>query len=363
MNCKMLFVAMFAAAGMAQAGTTINLRAQAAPAGGFIRFHEIAEIRGDNAETLKKLCLAPAPENSARAVYTREQVLGRLRELGLAQGVVLEGARAVEITDAPVPEKAGKTPASAGFVPASYRPGDARAQTAAAGKTAAPAPRKPRPTRADTANPAEERAVRAAVGVMLKKEFAGFDIRGRVDVKKISLPEKNFAKLEAAEITAGSLPGRAEVQLRALDAAGATVNYGSAEVYAVLEISTPVLTRSFNKGDILHPDDVALRYEPFNGVLPEKFTVEELDGLECVRALRGGSRLCMADFIAPFTAKKGGTLMVVTRGPGFEVKERAVALENGRTGDRIRVQSEFDGKRTYPVRLTGKGTAEVVLDK
>ena len=141
------------------------------------------------------------------------------------------------------------------------------------------------------------------------------------------------------------------------------VNYGTAEVQTAMEVNTPLLTRSLNKGDTIRAGDVAFRYEEYNGQLPEKINVKDLPGRECLRPLRSGSRLSMADFITPHDTRKGGVVMVVTRRPGFEVKERATALENGRVGDQIRVQSQFDEKKTYPVRITGPGTAEVVLGK
>lgn len=372
----------------AHAETTLVLRETAAPRGEYLRLGEIAEVRGEQAEMLRKVYLAPAPAAGAVLVYTREMLDGRLRALGLSQGVSLQGAKEVQVAEVfSLPEavpaapkagaKAGKSldaaaratgakkamakgvrtgaAGKAQLAPAVLREGwsHARAQRAAQGKkdggTGLP--------------PATEMEVRRAVAQLMQKEFAGYDIRGRVDLRRVTLPEGDYARLAATQVTNGRLPGRAEVMLAAYDAQGQVVNYGSAEVQTMMEVNTPLLTRSLNKGDTIRATDVAYRYEEYNGQLPEKFEPKDLPGRECVRPLRSGSRLSLADFIAPHDTRKGGVVMVITRRPGFEVKERATALENGRVGDQIRVQSQFDEKKTYSVRITGPGTAEVVIGK
>lgn len=376
----------------AHADTTLTLRETAAAQGEFLRLGEIADVRGEQAEKLKKIYLAPAPAPGAGMVYTAAMLEGRLRALGLSHGVVVRGAKEVQVADVFAlpgaaengeaatgksdslgkpgkPGKPGKTPppaagAAKGIVAARGKPELSRAvchEDSAPAKARRAAQSK---KGVDLGlSPATEMAVRRAVAMLMQKEFAGYDIRGRVDLRRVTLPEGDYARLVATQVTSGRLPGRAEVMLAAYDARGQVVNYGSAEVQTMMEVNTPLLARSLNKGDTIRATDVAYRYEEYNGQLPEKFEPKDLPGRECLRPLRSGSRVSLADFVAPHDTRKGGVVMVVTRRPGFEVKERAIALDSGRVGDQIRVQSQFDEKKTYPVRITGPGTAEVVLGK
>jgi flagella basal body P-ring formation protein FlgA len=358
--------------GAAHASTTITLD-KTATAAAFVRFADLGEIAGDNAALIKRQFVAPLTPDGA--VFTRPELTRRLQILGLEQGVIFKGSDRVTVFyDAAAPEPTVAAPELATAWRSETRrdgAGTSAAPQAIAGtgkttaqpaihRTPGRAERRPTPGLARES----EMLLQAALEVLLRQEFADFSSRANITVRKASFAATEFAAVEISGIREGKIPGRVVVDVVLKDAAEKILDYGIAELYAEVELETPILARSLNLGDVIRASDVAMQYKKFTGARPEKFQLPELVGRECKRALRVGSPISLADFTPPPAVRKGDAVVVTVRGAGFSVDERTLAMTGGQVGECITVQSNSVDEKgkplTYLARLTGPYTATLV---
>ncbi|GHV20886.1 hypothetical protein AGMMS49959_09090 [Planctomycetales bacterium] len=358
---KFLALLLTFVAPVAFADTVITLAEVATAGSEYICFADLGAISGDHATLVSKQFLAPAPARGGQKTFTRPELRDRLRTLGLDRDVVFAGSDKVCVTvaarpSAPTGSSANKPNPATTNLPT-------KALATAAKSTAKPAiaviPAQ-RPQRPDAVDAKTEKALKKSLDQFIDNEFSGIEARAKIDVRRVTMTRKDYETLEITGVRQGRIPGRLVVDLTTYDGQGNLSDYGTAEMFVEVELSTPVLARSMNAGDIIGDGDIAMQFEKYAGTRPERLTLASLRGRECRRALRAGTPLSAADFGTPEIVKKSDEVIVRAGGDGFVIEERTVAVGGGKVGDYITVQSVGDSKRTYKVRLTGRGTAELV---
>ncbi|MDR0866978.1 MAG: flagellar basal body P-ring formation chaperone FlgA [Planctomycetota bacterium] len=344
------------------ADTVITLAEVATAGSEYICFADLGAISGDHATLIRKQFLAPAPARGGQKTFTRPELRERLRTLGLDRDVVFAGSEKVCVTvaarpPAPAANSANKPNPATTNLPAKALPVVGAAAKPTPAIAVIPAQRAERPGAVDAKT---EKALKKSLDKFIDNEFSGIEARAKIDVRRVTMTRKDYETLEITGVRQGRIPGRLVVDLTTYDGQGNLSDYGTAEMFVEVELSTPVLARSMNAGDIIGDGDIAMQFEKYAGTRPERLTLASLRGRECRRALRAGAPLSAADFGTPEIVKKSDEVIVRAGGDGFVIEERTVAVSGGKVGDYITVQSAGDGKRTYKVRLTGRGTAELV---
>jgi flagella basal body P-ring formation protein FlgA len=120
------------------------------------------------------------------------------------------------------------------------------------------------------------------------------------------------------------------------------------QVWATDDTATrtyPTTTQTVMKGYILTPSDITTA-EVGNLVLPKTAVMDEagLVGMEVVRPLRAGMPILRDSLRQPPEAYKGKTVTITLSKPGMEITTSGKALQDGYTGDSIRVFSNLNQK-------------------
>ncbi len=99
---------------------------------------------------------------------------------------------------------------------------------------------------------------------------------------------------------------------------------------------------------------------------PMRVPSDTLVDLELIRGLplrvnvSAGTPLLLSYFETPELVRRGDPIEVSTQTPGLEIRIAARALQPGAFGEIIRVENPVS-RRSFPVRLTGPGTAALVV--
>lgn len=107
----------------------------------------------------------------------------------------------------------------------------------------------------------------------------------------------------------------------------------------------PTTTQTVMKGYILTPSDLTTA-EVGNLVLPKSTVLdnESLVGMEVLRPLRAGMPIVKDSLRLPPQTYKGKTVTITLTQPGLEITTHGKALQDGYTGDSIRVFSNLNQK-------------------
>ena len=125
-----------------------------------------------------------------------------------------------------------------------------------------------------------------------------------------------------------------------------------------------VARRALPRGKLLGPDDVTLvsltsdQLEAHRAVSWTD-TIDQVVGKELRRAVRAGAPIPPDETQPPIAARRREAVDVTVQAGACTVRMTAIALENGRLGEMIRLQNP-NGKGDFMARLTGPGRAEVV---
>lgn len=193
-------------------------------------------------------------------------------------------------------------------------------------------------------------AVRSRMGADALVEVRDLTVRG--------LDRAGEAGFLVAVLPPGARLGdRMRVALRAVRGRGRAVRVGEAE--CVIRVRVPHLrpTRAIARGSTLQEGDVAtglgdvgrMRIRP----LPREAT-----GSQVLRDLAPGEPIAATDLLRPPAVRTGDRVMVVLRTGTLIVRAEAVAAENGRIGEDIRVVNPASG-RALRGRLVGPRQVEV----
>lgn len=121
----------------------------------------------------------------------------------------------------------------------------------------------------------------------------------------------------------------------------------------------PVLTQRFFKGDLIEASDIATISIPEHRL--RKDTVQSADDLigQTPRRIISEQRpIRIADIEKPRVMKKGDGVQLSFHTPAMEIRTLGVAMQEGATGDTIRVRNS-DSQMVIQATITGPGAAEV----
>jgi flagellar basal body P-ring formation protein FlgA len=120
-----------------------------------------------------------------------------------------------------------------------------------------------------------------------------------------------------------------------------------------------VTARAMQRGESFGSNDVMLEERDVLAGSGTALTrLEEAIGLNARRAINANTVLSAALVESPVLVRRGDSISVSARSGGVSVQTSAVALADGRSGERIRVRN-LRSDRVIDVRVTGPATAEV----
>ncbi len=330
------------AASLAAAGVTVELRESAAVHQAYVRLGQVADVRGqERASTrIARLFLGPAPAEGRARRMSREQIRGRLEEVGLATDVTFAGARTVLIERAEAPRA------------------PARQAATASERRAAPA----QPDGAAEAEPTRLQAlVAAAVRDHVARIFPRKDLSVRVRVESVdgTLPQE-AVQLRMRRVVRGRVPGRAQVELDLRDADGKARGWIQASVEVAAFARVLMLRRRLRRGETVTPADLIVQeaaLESGTAYLP--LAPQAVADCEAARSLRAMEPLEQGDVERPAAVFKGQRITVASRAGGFRIHMKVLALADAALGDRVFVENPNGApeRRRFLVRVTGVGEA------
>lgn len=182
------------------------------------------------------------------------------------------------------------------------------------------------------------------------------------------------AELEILRVPDGRLPaGRIEFSLSGLRRfappdryqwKGRIVPHGGGRSVAIvaevrLRLRRPVLVarQRMEAGTVIEPSLLALEVRDVGvPVPPDAPDPGSLGGWRTRRTLEAGEPVAVRDLIPPAGARAGETIVLTAKARGMTITVEGRALTAGRIGDRILVESLWNGKR-IEARLIGAGRA------
>jgi flagella basal body P-ring formation protein FlgA len=153
------------------------------------------------------------------------------------------------------------------------------------------------------------------------------------------------------------LGDRMRIALRAVQGRGRPVRVGEAE--CVVRVQVPHLrpTRAIARGAILEARDLVTERGDVGRVWIRPLP-RQAAGSQALRDLAPGEPIAAADLLQPPAVRTGDRVTVVLRTGTLIVRAEAVAAENGRIGEDIRVVNPASG-RALRGRLVGPRQVEV----
>ncbi len=193
-------------------------------------------------------------------------------------------------------------------------------------------------------------AVRSRMGADALVEVGDLAVRG--------LDEAGEASLLVAVLPPGARLGdRMRIALRVIRGRGRAARVGEAD--CVIRVRVPHLrpTRAIARGSTLDEADVATELGEVGRVWIRPLP-REAAGSQALRDLAPGEPIEATDLLRPPAVRTGDRVMVVLRTGSLVVRAEAVAAENGRIGEDIRVVNPASG-RALRGRLVGPRHVEV----
>ncbi len=325
----------------------------------YMKLSDIATVTGDNAEKIKKVFLGPSPRSGASITLLRSDITERLMDIGLGKGIRFTGSLGVSVSRnigaataaEPVFEEHSAVNSHNNEVIAKVEPGQGFGGN---GKYAEYLQKVKEAETAETVRGAIKEFVAGRLGanaqVVLETTVNRFDLDGS---------SKGVARVEGIE--RGKIPGRVTLAI-VFTSKGQVAGYASVDATINMQTELPVMARSIKKGEIVREQDVVLKrveYKP--GMVFEQFEPKDINGRMALRSLREGMPVSAAYFGNPLDIEKGEMVTVLIQGKGFTIKEMALALGSGNTGDTIKVESVVS-KNVYPVRVTGRNMADMPVN-
>jgi flagella basal body P-ring formation protein FlgA len=124
-------------------------------------------------------------------------------------------------------------------------------------------------------------------------------------------------------------------------------------------LEVPVLTRSFNRGEVIRANDIALERKPRSEVPTETIIDQDaLVGLAARQSLRAGVPVRRSDIVRPEMVKRDEPVTMVYEVPGIMLTLRGKAMEGGAEGDTINV-TNTQTKRVVQAIVSGPGKVTI----
>lgn len=195
----------------------------------------------------------------------------------------------------------------------------------------------------------------------LRAAFDGEDLSRRVEIELSNLdPRLPVPVCELplqTQINQNQRPvGRINVKV---DCAG--VAPWSKYVPVTVRVFEHVLTsvRPLARGDVLSSSDVMMMEIDVSTVRTTYMhSADEAIGMELKRSVQANAPLVREALAAPILVKRGDTVMITARTGSIEIRQQAVALQNGELGKQITVRNT-NSDNVVQATVTGHGQASV----
>jgi flagella basal body P-ring formation protein FlgA len=195
----------------------------------------------------------------------------------------------------------------------------------------------------------------------LRAAFDGEDLSRRVEIELSNLdPRLPVPVCELplqTQINQNQRPvGRMNVKV---DCAG--VAPWSKYVPVTVRVFEHVLTsvRPLARGEVLSSSDVMMMEMDVSTVRTTYMhSADEAIGMELKRSLQANAPLVREPLAAPILVKRGDTVMITARTGSIEIRQQAVALQNGELGKQITVRNT-NSDNVVQATVTGHGQASV----
>ncbi len=353
------FFLILMSSGSLLADVEINLQRSVVVDSEYMKLSDIATVTGDNAEKIKKVFLGPSPRSGGSMTLLRSDITERLMDIGLGRGILFTGSLGVSVSrnigavEANKPVFADNTAekSRSNEVIAKVEPGQG---FGGSGKYAEYLQKVKEAETAEDVRQAIKEFVASKLGsniqVVLQTTVNRFELDGS---------SKGLARVEGIE--RGKIPGRVTLAI-VFTNQGQVAGYASVDATIDMQTELPVMARSIKKGEIVREQDVVIKrvdYKP--GMALEQFVPKDINGRMALRSLREGMPVSAAYFGKPLDIEKGEMVTVLIQGNGFSIKEMALALGSGNSGDTIKVESVVS-KNIYPVRVTGRNMADMPMN-
>jgi len=292
---------------------TVNLRAEAQIAGTTVELAEIAEVRGADAEStrrLSELTLGPSPASGIVRGIRREEVAALARAAGVTVSL---GGSAVCRASTKLEKVAGVE--------------------------------------------LEDAARKALVSLFAGRDVEMEIVRGSTDVLVPTAESRREVDVDLGRREA--LPGSWNVPVDVrIDGTRVQTAWIALDVKLFEEL--PVATRDLRRGEPVDAASWSLKRTLVEGAGPRSAQPEMLFGATCAREISAGTRITEFDVRRDPLVRSGDLVeLEVVRGP-LRARCRAVARGQGARGDRVEVQSG-EGQRRLVGIVVERGLVRVDL--
>jgi flagella basal body P-ring formation protein FlgA len=323
------------AAALAQAQTAIELRTSASvKAGASVTLADIADVRGDDAESLLATVIVAAPDQRFVEIPVAD-VRAALEKAGVKWGrTVLRGSVC-----------------TLGVKGLEARAGAVRDQSTG----------RPAPTTVKLGGPETIRTQVARALARMYSVEAG-DVRILFEERDEELLRTPTAG-KRVDIQPTSSPATAQVGLR-------IYVFNADRLVTQRTISADVLVRrtvvtasaSIARQQAIGPDDYSVGEQWLSPSATVPCTPDEVDGRVARARINPGQVITRSSVEAPVVVNKGDIVEVHCLAGGVHIKAtRARALEQGRDGEIVPFRLE-GSKKTFSARMSGRGNAVLVVE-
>jgi len=129
-------------------------------------------------------------------------------------------------------------------------------------------------------------------------------------------------------------------------------------VYTAL-IDVPVLTKQLGRTDVVEANDITIKSVSERQIRKDTVTdAKQLIGLSPRATISPNRPIRVTEISAPLVIKKGDTVQMAFTNPFMSLKTNGIALQDGATGEMIRVKNE-KSERAVSGRVVAAGRVEV----
>lgn len=369
------------AAAPAMAEVVVIVRREAQPAGNYVRICDIARVDGpkDQAREVAMTVLGPTPAGGQTHEITRWDIEHRLYEMGLIAKVSFSGNEVVRVLGQGVARRS--YPSADSYQPLNDMPQQSSIGGLSFGDGASalakPEPRvfAARPDGTDGMDPFAQMTgdAKTRVGQVIANYLADryhsansarsdIEVEARVIGATANIPYAAH-DVRVEEAVDGRVPGRAKLRLMVKDQADSTEREVTVSADTDVFARALVATRNLPRGESMNRGDVKVervRMESGKNYLPPR--PRAVEGREAQRAIKPGEAILDSDATLAEAVKRGQLVIVDTVGRGWRLQAKAKAHGSGTVGDIITVE-DTETRKKYPVRITGRGTVSVVVNK
>lgn len=168
-----------------------------------------------------------------------------------------------------------------------------------------------------------------------------------------------FSKVEVLPSENRNMLGTVNLNIAFIDENGKQVGKSSINPTILKKVMVSVMNSNCKQGQILTQANIQLT-PMWLGPEGRNYisNPEECIGRELAKSMAAGEIIRTTDVLNPVCAKKGDVISVECHSGALMVKISAVALDNGRQGENIRVMNQTS-RKSFTVELIGEKTASM----